>query len=149
MFDQLTRAPRRVVRSAEAAAHAMGAHAIEAEHLLVALAEPSAATGAVLRQLGLDDDRVRELIRLERARSLAAAGVTAEMPSPSTGSLGLSTSAKAVLRRAVAAGHGAVTEPALLVAVAEQETGTVPRLLSLAGVDRAQLRTAAAAAEQP
>lgn len=139
MFDQLTRASRVIVTQAQADAHGLGARSIEAEHLLVALARSSGAAGSILGRFHLSADRVREQILQERARSLGAAGITAPAPAPTDGALPLSTSAKAVLRRAVAGSRGRIDEVSLLAAVLAQETGTVPRLLTLAGTDKASL----------
>lgn len=139
MFDQMTKASRKIVTQAQDEAHGLGARSIEAEHLLVALARSSGAAGVALSSFGLSADRLRELVLQERARSLGAVGITAGPPAPTVGDLPLSTPAKAALRRAVGASRGRINEATLLIAVLDQETGTVPRLLSLAGVDKASL----------
>jgi ATP-dependent Clp protease ATP-binding subunit ClpA len=139
VFDQMTKASRGIVTQAQAEAHGLGARSIEAEHLLVALASSTSAAGAVLSRFGLSADQLRDLILQERARSLGAVGITAEPPAPTSGALRLSTPAKAVLRRAVGASRGRISEATLLTAVLDQEAGTVPRLLSLAGVDKSSL----------
>ncbi len=151
MFDRLTDEARWVVRRGQEHARASGATAIESEHLLVALSERAGSPAQrVLADAGLTAERLLGLIDQERERSLRFAGVepTPIPRSPSTSSLALATSAKNVLRRAVvpqaprkAMGNG-IGSTTLLRAVLDQEAGTVPRLLALAGVDAWELLAA-------
>lgn len=149
MFDQMTRTSREIVTRGMDEAHALGSTTIEAEHLLAALAMSTGPVGGVLAQEGLTADRVRDLIREERSRSLASAGIRAPSPAPTEGDLPLSTSAKAVLRRAVAASRGSITDVTMATAVLGQEAGTVPRLLAIAGVDKERLLDALGRADRP
>ncbi|MGH3098381.1 MAG: Clp protease N-terminal domain-containing protein [Streptosporangiales bacterium] len=139
---------RPLVKSAQAEAQALGAKAIEAEHLLLALAaQPDTAAGSTLQQVGLSHDRLVRLLDDERARSLAFVGIDTaalELPvAPKTrGRLPLATSSKQALARVVAnAGRrrDKLTTTELLRAVVSVEAGTVTRLLALAGTDRADL----------
>jgi ATP-dependent Clp protease ATP-binding subunit ClpA len=123
---------------------ARGEDWIEAEHLLLALADHPD-----LRDLGLDRERLDAALAEEELRSLAAVGV-------STGEFDLSytprrprnaklaTSSKQALHRAVklAVGHGQrrVSAHHLLWGVLAADHGRVPRALQLAGIDIAELR---------
>lgn len=149
MFERMTEEARWVVRRGQEEAHALGATAIEAEHLLVAVAERSGAPAQeLLGQAGLTPDRLRGLVVEERARSLRSVGVEPVAPVPSSGELRLATSAKNVLRRAVGHARRGATRgidlSRLLRGILEQEVGTVPRVLALAGVDRPALIAALA-----
>lgn len=150
MFDQWTQASRVAVRLALSEAHALGSHRIEPEHLLIALGDRSVRSGVAdaLMQFDLGQDRVRELVRAERSRSLASAGITAQPAVPTKGDLELSTASKTVLRRAVASSRHGVKEVELLRAILEQQTGTVSRMLAMAGVDKQVLLDALARVEQ-
>ncbi len=66
---------RAVVVRARELAREDGAATLEAEHLLLALAERPDVP--VLRDLGLDPDGVRTALELEETRALAAVGVAA------------------------------------------------------------------------
>lgn len=149
MFDRLTNEARWVVRRGQEHARATGATAIESEHLLVALSEREGTSAQrVLIDAGLTAEQLRGLIEQERDRSLRFAGIEPSpiQVSPSESSLALATSAKNVLRRAVARSKQGKTKgidsTRLLRAVLDQEAGTVPRLLALADVDRSGLLAA-------
>lgn len=149
MFDRLTDEARWVVRRGQDHARATGATAIESEHLLVALSEREGTRAQrVLVDAGLTAERLRELMDQERDRSLRSAGIEpSPIPVPlSDSSLALATSAKNVLRRAVArSAQGkakGIDATRLLRAVLDQEAGTVPRLLALAEVDQPALLAA-------
>jgi ATP-dependent Clp protease ATP-binding subunit ClpA len=151
MFDHMTNDARWAVRRGEDLARAAGAPAIESEHLLIALSERDGTSAQrALADVGLTPGRLAELIAEEHARSLRFAGVepTVIAAVPSRGSLRLATSTKSTLIRAVAsartgAGKG-IDSGRLLGAIIDQRSGTVPRLLALAGVDRAALMAAVA-----
>ena len=127
-----------------------GAKAIEAEHMLLALAANSESEAAkLLYEFGLDHERLASALREERRRTLAFAGISApdEKMVEATEldrSLSLGTSAKAALRRALI-GSGRDRRRArlrstdLLAGILEAELGTVPRALAIAGIDRAGL----------
>jgi ATP-dependent Clp protease ATP-binding subunit ClpA len=133
-----------VLEASRQEAAARGNEAVEAEHMLLALAARSD-----LRDLGLDRDQLAGALVEEDAQSLAALGIatgpidpwfTAQDPRK----LGLSTSAKLALYRAVkiAASRGdrGVGAHHLLAGVIGAEQGRVPRALKIAGVDAAALR---------
>ena len=149
MFDRLTDDARWVVRRGQDHARATGATAIESEHLLLAVSErEDTRAQRVLVDAGLTTTRLRRLMDQERERSLRFAGIEpSPIPvSPSEAKLPLATSAKNVLRRAVArAAQGPSTgidSAGLLRGILDQEAGTVPRLLALAEIDRSELLTA-------
>jgi ATP-dependent Clp protease ATP-binding subunit ClpA len=121
-----------------------GEDVIEAEHLLLALADHPD-----LRDLRLDRDRLAAALAEEEQRSLAAVGVsaaefdfacTARRPRKAK----LATSSKLALHRAVklAVGRGErrVSAHHLLAGIVTAEHGRVPRTLQLAGVDIEELR---------
>jgi D-alanyl-D-alanine carboxypeptidase len=131
-----------------------GANAIEAEHMLLALAASSGGDAAkVLHGAGLDHERLASALQNERRRTLAFAGMTApdkklvaptELESP----LSLGTSAKAAVKRAlIGVRHERhrvhLRSTDLLAGILEAELGTVPRALALAGIDRIELASRA------
>ncbi|TMR06421.1 Clp protease [Actinomadura soli] len=134
-------------RAADEAQRA-GAAAIEAEHLLLAMAaEPESTTRRLLDSAGLDHRAIRDALDEEFRRSLSAAGVIVddrELPPPSRSPRRpsrIGASGKLVLERGVAAvAHKKDLRPAhLLLGVLRLNAGTVPRALALAGVDRNDL----------
>ena len=139
-----------VVQQFEAEAKRDGAKSIEAEHMLLALASsPESDAAKLLNEFGLDHDRLDSVLREERRRTLAFAGINAPDRTAveatelaSTPSFG--TSAKAAIRRALIGSrhdrHRArLRSMDLLAGILEAELGTVPRALAIAGVDRAAL----------
>ena len=98
MFERFSHDAREVVKGAEAEARELGSPAIEAEHLLLALADRVAALPAA----GLDHDGVLAALDAERDRSLAAVGVSASgfEPSPLPSKPKFATSAKSALELA-------------------------------------------------
>lgn len=129
-------------------ARADGSSAVEAHHLLLAIAaSDDPGTRELLASAGLDEAAIRAALDREFAHSLSAAGVSvdrADLPRPShpradTPPLGSS------VKLAIERGFGAVSRkqdlrPAhLLVGIVQAPVGTVPRALALAGVDRAAL----------
>jgi D-alanyl-D-alanine carboxypeptidase len=147
----MTNDARWAVSRGQEVARAAGAAAIESEHLLIALSERDGTPAQrALAEVGLTPTRLAELVAEEHARSLRFAGVdpTAIAIIPTRGSLRLATSTKSTLTRAVAAAHTGVgrgiDSGRLLVAIIDQESGTVPRLLALAGVNREDLMAAVA-----
>lgn len=154
MFERLTVPARTIVRAGQEEAHAAGAPAVEAEHLVLAISAQPGSAAEALRELGLDHARLRDLLGQEQQRSLSFVGVgpgsfpaAVAAATPAT-SLRLATSAKSVLERAVkdAAKRGSrsLDSTDLLIALVQASAGTVPRMLALAGLDReallAQLR---------
>jgi len=156
MFQRFTKDARAVVVEAEAEARELGSPTIEAEHLLLALTrqDPVTPVGAVLAELGLDHDRMSDALAAERERSLMAVGISIGdfdlSPAHASTKPRLAANAKNALEHAlrislartdkrIEAGH-------ILLALLRAEAGTVPRVLTEAGVDRTELndRTAAA-----
>lgn len=119
-----------------AAALAESDGVVEAHHLLLAMARSGSSP--------LDYPALRAALDQEFAVSLAAAGVrfSGSLPTPViSGDIKLGATARAAVERAVAAasrkrdlrpGH-------LLLGILLAETGTVPRALDIAGVDRLSL----------
>jgi ATP-dependent Clp protease ATP-binding subunit ClpA len=131
------------VTRAEEEARELGSPTVEAEHLLVALADHP-----VVREAGLDRDGVIDALERETERSLAAVGVSADefdlpRPRPRAGGLGFGTSAKLALRRSMLVRSGRrqrdLNATHVLIGVLRAEVGTVPRALEVAGVDRIDL----------
>ncbi len=145
MPERLTAAARRAITQAQEEALALGSPAIEAEHLLLALAAGGDDDVATLAAHGLTHVRLLELLEEERARSLASAGV--EIPSTALHRtlprrrLKLGTSTKAVLIRAVhdSVRRKGISSHDLLRATVCADAGTVPRMLAIAGVTPADL----------
>jgi len=142
MFERFSHDAREVVKVAEAEARELGSPTIEAEHLLLALADRVAALPAA----GLDHDGVLAALDAERDRSLAAVGVSASgfEPSPLPSKPKFATSAKSALelalREALARGDKRILPGHVLLGVLRPQAGTVPRALQQAGVDRDELR---------
>jgi len=136
-----------------------GAKFIEAEHMLLALAaDPESDAARLLKESGLDHQRLASSLYEERRRTLAFAGMTAPdkelveatelESSPSLG-----TSAKAAVRRALIASRQdrprrpRLRSTDLLFGILQAELGTVARALAIAGIDRAALMSRARGSE--
>jgi ATP-dependent Clp protease ATP-binding subunit ClpA len=148
MFERFTHEARRVVKSAETLASGLGSPTIEAEHLLLALADCE----PVLAEVGLDHDGVLAALEAERDRSLLAVGISAadfDLPPAPLTRPRMAASSKAALERAVRAAVARsdkrIAGGHILLGVLAAEAGTVPRALAIAGVDRDELRDRAAA----
>jgi ATP-dependent Clp protease ATP-binding subunit ClpA len=137
-------------------ASGLGSPTVEAEHLLLAVArQPGTIAQQVLREAGLDYDRIGEALDAEFEGTLATVGV-------SLGDFDLSacggtsraarwgTSAKLALARSakiadarrdrrMAPGH-------IVLGILRAPTGAVPRALERAGIDRVELSDRVAAA---
>ncbi|MFC0113920.1 Clp protease N-terminal domain-containing protein [Kibdelosporangium aridum] len=118
---------------------------IEAQHLLLAIAqdqEPS--TKKLLATAGLDHPRLREALDREFEHSLNTVGVskknfdlTSYQPDPPTT---VGASFKAALERSFTTNRKKDLRPAhVLLGVLQAEHGTVPRALELAGVNQQAL----------
>lgn len=143
IFNSFGRDARAVVEGAAEIARDLGAPAIEAEHLLLALARRSDAPAA-LADVELDYDGVLRALEAEQEASLAAVGVAAaafELPPPRPAARPprWGASAKLALQRAARIAEGRrdrqLVPGHLLLAVLRAPAGTVPRALRLAGVD--------------
>jgi ATP-dependent Clp protease ATP-binding subunit ClpA len=148
MFNRFTQDARWATTEAAAIARDMGATSVEAEHLLLAVAQRETRAAQVLRAHGLDFDGLMCALRDETTRSLAAVGVTAEPLrfSPYVERPRFGTSAKLMLERslraALARGEKELTDTHLVLGALQPRHGTVPRALACAGVDQAALRAA-------
>jgi ATP-dependent Clp protease ATP-binding subunit ClpA len=125
-----------------------GSAAVEAQHLLLAIAiEQEATTHQVLTSAGLDLRAIRDALDREFERSLSAVGVSAaafDLPMPSSAPerpQRLGASARLAIERGfTSAARKKDLQPVnLLIGILQAEVGTVPRALSLAGTDRAGL----------
>lgn len=155
MFERFTRDARVVVHRAEEEARTLGSPTIEAEHLLLALADERAggATAALLHDAGLDPDGLLAALERETELSLAAAGVAigdfelpARPPAPRRRPRMAASARRALersLRIALAHGDRRITTRHVLVGILRAELGTVPRALAGADVDRIALATKA------
>ena len=158
MLHRFLEAGRQGVPQFESEARKRGAKLIEAEHMLLALASDSESdAGRLLKESGLDHERLASALSDEHRRSLAFAGFQAPGESPMNaakveGPLSMGTSAKVALVRALIASRshrtrrGRLKDVDLLRGILLAELGTVPRALAIAGVDRMTLisRTGAA-----
>ncbi|MFP3465957.1 Clp protease N-terminal domain-containing protein [Leifsonia sp. SIMBA_070] len=142
----LSRALRPIIIRAVAEAQQRSSALVEAEHLLLALARDGAPqVRAALAGAGLDPDGLTAALAAERAASLRVAGVTpppaerlAAAPRIARPRWGASAR-EALVRAHRVAAHGhrhSSGEVDLLIAVVNLDLGTVPRALTMAGVDR-------------
>lgn len=149
----LSRALRELVARAIAEAQRRNAALVEAEHLLLALADAEGSpVQAVLTEAGLDTAGVDAALAAERAASLAVAGVTPPpadrlLASPRVARPRWGASAREALvrahRAAAAQRRQRSAEIDLLAGLFALELGTVPRALTRAGVDRPAVLAAA------
>jgi ATP-dependent Clp protease ATP-binding subunit ClpA len=139
---------RDALKHARELASDLSSRTVEAEHLLVVLADQSAGTGKVLEGAGLSRSRVEAALREENRLSLAVAGVeplTDEQASASRDTRpplwGASAKAALVRGHRIAKESGRVWETTtdLLLGILAAELGTVPRALAIAGTDRSEL----------
>lgn len=127
-----------------------GSPAIEAEHVLLALAAlPDSAVARMLQEAGLTRDAIRAALDREWQQSLAVAGITLEpatLPKATpdhdrTPHIGEST--KLVLKRAMATASGRIGTANILVGLLDATLGRVPRALALTDADLPALKAAA------
>ena len=150
MFNRFTGEARRVVRCAEREAVELGSPTVEAEHLLLALTREGEPA---MEAAGLDREVIVGALDAERERSLTAVGIAAgDVALPARrieGHPRIAASAKLALERAVkvaaARKDRRIVASHILLGVLQAEAGTVPRALTHAGVDRAELSDRAAA----
>jgi ATP-dependent Clp protease ATP-binding subunit ClpA len=135
------------VRAEQEARHD-GSATIEAQHLLLAIAdEREAVTREILASAGLDHRAVQDALDREFEHSLSAVGVSRAAfglprPAGAVRQPKIGASARLVFERGVASVvRKKDLRPAhLLLGVLLAEAGTVPRALVMAGVDQADLR---------
>lgn len=149
MFNRFVKEAREVAAQAHEIARRLGSSTVEAEHLLLALAErPGPTVQAALAEAGLDPDGIYEALDAENERSLAGVGVSsaafnlpavAEAPEQprwaKTAKLALERSLEAALAR----GDRRIQPGHILLGVLRAPVGTVPRALQGVGVDRAEV----------
>jgi D-alanyl-D-alanine carboxypeptidase len=149
MFKKFVTESRKVVSDARDIAAELESPTVEAEHLLLAVARGPATTAQqVLVEAGLDYDRARDALAAEFERSLAAAGISLEdfdLPASrvmtriprwgTTAKLALARSAKIADARR----DRRLTPDHILLGLLRAPTGTVPRTLDCAGIDRSEL----------
>ncbi len=154
MFERFAAEAKDVVRRAERRAARAGDGAIDAEHLLLALAEtPDTSAGRVLAAVGVDDAVLADAVARDEIELLRAVGVTAE-PRESRPALGrrlrfTPASKKALegaLRAAVDRGERRIETRHVLLGLVRPPVGRVDQVLLHAGTDAATVRRVAEAA---
>lgn len=141
---------RPIINRAVSEAQRRGDSAVEAEHLLLALADDTDnEPAAILASVGLDHAGVIRVLRAERAASLASAGVTpvpderlvstARVTRPRWGASARQTLVNATRGRTGQERRRRLAEKDLAIALLDLQLGTVPRALELAGIDRQAL----------
>lgn len=141
-----------ITRACDVAA-AGGFETVEAEHLLVALAQHAdAPTARALQALGMTERAVRTALDDEYAGALNVVGVSdalATRPTLPNGSAATPTwgqSATLVLGRALQAaahrGQGRIGDRHLLIALSQAEAGVIPRVLATLDVDASDIEAA-------
>jgi len=159
MLDDM-RTIKQLLTDAERIARELGEEEPGAEHLLLsAIGLPDGSAGGALGTLGVDGERLRAALREEQADALVTAGVprdTAETltePAP-LGPAGTpllyaaGPSAREVFQEAGKLARSAkqrLVGAHVVLAAAELERGTLPRVLDRLGVDRGRLADAARA----
>jgi ATP-dependent Clp protease ATP-binding subunit ClpA len=149
MFKKFGTDSRSIVADAREIASALASPTIEAEHLLLAVAgQPATRAQQVLLEAGLDSERVHDALDAEFEQSLAAVGISlSDFDLSATREPARiarwGTSAKLALARAAkiadARRDRRLTPGHILLGVLKAPTGTVPRALDRAGVDRTEL----------
>ena len=137
---------RTILEQAGHEAQQDGSSTIESQHLLLAMAARTETSEArVLSSVGLDPRGLRDALDREFERSLGAAGVSLEgfdlsrHKSSSEAAKHLGASVRYALERGMAAVRRNPQPAHLLLGILQAELGTVPRALSLKGVDRSAL----------
>ncbi|WP_330184644.1 Clp protease N-terminal domain-containing protein [Nocardia sp. NBC_01503] len=125
-----------------------GSATIEAQHLLLAIAaEADPGTDRILAAAGLTEHGIRAALDREFEHSLAAAGVSVAdyaLPHPRPAAerpQNMGASLKLALDRTFTTVRRSEVRPEhLLLGILRAEVGTVPRALTLAGIDLPDLR---------
>lgn len=151
MFERFAREAKDVVRQAERRAASAGDGAVDAEHLLLALADtPGTSGGRALEAAGVDSTLLAEAIARDEAALLQAVGVSAapRPGRPFTGRRLRFTPAsrralEGALRAAVARGDRRIETRHVLLGLVEPPVGRVGQVLEHAGTDAAAVRRAA------
>ncbi|MDP9401307.1 MAG: Clp protease N-terminal domain-containing protein [Actinomycetota bacterium] len=152
MFNRFVADSRVLTARAAELAVAAGDPSVEAEHLLVALAERRGTpAGDALHEAGLDPERIREGLEEDARAALAAVGVEvppgalgarsvapSQTPWGATGTLALERSLEAARDRR----DREIRPEHVLLGILRTRVGAVPRLLEREGVDRDALAAA-------
>jgi len=145
--DRFGLAVRQVAQKAVEIANERGSDAVESEHVLLAMTEdPTSPVALFLADIDLDHASLLRALDAERAASLAAIGLT-QAPAivatarPPRNRASWGASIKEAMRRGMGngSGHGRRgqhPELDVLAGILLADVGTVPRMLTLAGVDR-------------
>jgi ATP-dependent Clp protease ATP-binding subunit ClpA len=159
MLDDM-RTIKQLLTDAERIAREMGEEEPAAEHLLLsAIGLPDGSAGRALESQGVDADAIRAALRDDQADALVAAGLSREVAEAAAEPAPLGTagapllyaagpSAREVFQvagRLARASKQRLAGAHVVVAAAELERGTVPRVLDRLGIDRRQLAEAAMA----
>lgn len=137
-----------IIVRAEHEARDEGSATIEAQHLLLAIAdERKAGVHEILALAGVDYRAIRDALDREFEHSLSVVGVPRAAfgfppPTGSSAQPKMGASAKLALERGVVSvARKKDLRPAhLLLGVLRAEVGTVPRALAMAGIDQVGLR---------
>jgi ATP-dependent Clp protease ATP-binding subunit ClpA len=154
---KLAQTTRAAARRARVEAKLRGSRTVEAEHLLLALAsDADSEVGRLLRESGLDHERLTSALSEERRTSLAFAGVepldeslpraggrdSRSPTAPAWVALWGASAKAAILRSHAIAGESSrrrMDGIDLLLGILQAELGTLPRALAIAGVDSVAL----------
>lgn len=147
MSTTVRRYVQAVVDQAGIEAQKEGAAAVEAQHLLLAIAaEPEANTQQVLSAAGLDYEGIRTALQREFEQSLGVAGVslaafdmTTRPGASHARPTKLGASAKLARERGLGKRRGGSPPLHLLLGILQAEKGTVPRALATAGINQSEL----------
>jgi len=121
---------RRLLNVAREEAATLGSGAIGPEHLLLAAANDRNAVGRMLRELGIDDERVRA--RMSRGSHSATAPEF---------SVETREALSAALRKALSLGDDRIGPHHVILALASEDDGPVPQMIRRLGVSCEQLRS--------
>lgn len=139
MFERFTRTAKAAVGRAHQIAAEEGASTVEAEHLLLALAQGSTPrAGRALRKLDMTEEPIREALDREFHKALQTVGVgpvagPARRQARPFSKPRFGQSARLALERsyqvALARGDRRIEDHHILLALAQAEAGVLPRLL--------------------
>jgi ATP-dependent Clp protease ATP-binding subunit ClpA len=159
MLDDM-RTIKQLLTDAERIAREMGEEEPGAEHLLLsAIGLPDGSATRALAAVGVDGDRIRTALRDEQAEALVSVGVPRDQaeamsqptplgPAGAPLLYGAGPSAREVFQEAGRLARSSKQRLAgahVVIAVADLERGTLPRILDRLGVDRQRLADTARA----
>jgi len=152
--ERFAREARAVVTRGWRLAGELGSSSVDAQHLLLALAEGESAAATALNAEGVDGASLRAALEDEPQRSLRRAGFAlgalavppATPVTPRRGRAAWGTSAKLALERAVKAaqarGDSRIGAEHVLLGLLGARAGAVPRLLEHLGAGAAEVQAA-------